>query len=74
MAAVLEQHMQGRTFIVGNGITAADCVTAYLMDWADEQDLIGDKPNLQAYLAKMYRRPAAPPRIADAFASIQVPA
>jgi glutathione S-transferase len=71
MAAVLEQHMEGRSFIVGDAITAADCVTAYLMDWANEQDLLGDKPNLQAYLARMYGRPTAPPRIAEAFASIQ---
>src|SRR5262245_31826556 len=37
MASVLERHMQGRQFIVGNGVTVADCVTAYLMDWANEQ-------------------------------------
>ncbi len=36
MATVLEDHMAGRTFIVGDAITAADCVTAYLMDWANE--------------------------------------
>ena len=71
MAAVLEQHMDGRSFIVGDAITAADCVTAYLMDWANEQELLDDKPNLRAYLARMYGRPTAPPRIADAFASIQ---
>lgn len=74
MAAVLEQHMEGRTFIVGDAITAADCVTAYLIDWANEQDLIGDKPNLRAYLERMYGRPSAPQRIADAFASIRATA
>jgi glutathione S-transferase len=74
MASVLEQHMAGRSFIVGDAVTAADCVTAYLMDWANEQGLLAGQPNLQAYLARMYRRPAAPPRIAEAAASIRAAA
>ncbi len=74
MASVLEQHMAGRRFIVGDGITAADCVTAYLMDWANEQGLLEGKPNLQAYLARMYERATAPPRIAEAVASIRAAA
>lgn len=74
MASVLEQHMEGRSFIVGDAITAADCVTAYLMDWANEQGLLTGQPNLQAYLARMYGRPAAPPRIAEATASIRAAA
>jgi glutathione S-transferase len=73
MALVLERHMEGRTFIVGDAVTAADCVTAYLMDWANEQGLIEDNPNLQAYLDRMYSRPTAPQRIAEAFASIRAP-
>lgn len=71
MAAVLEQHMQGRQFIVGDHITVADCVTAYLMDWANEIQLLEGFPNLKAYLQRMYRRSAAPQRIAEAFASIR---
>ncbi|GGX99199.1 glutathione S-transferase [Litchfieldella qijiaojingensis] len=71
MATVLDRHMAGRQFIVGDGITVADCVTAYLMDWANEQNLIDDHPQLRAYLERMYARPTAPPRIAEAFADIQ---
>ncbi len=71
MARVLERHMEGRRFIVGDRISAADCVTAYLMDWANENHLIDGFPNLRAYLDRMYARSAAPPRIAEAFASIQ---
>ncbi len=71
MAQVLERHMAGRSFIVGERFGAADCVTAYLMDWANEQKLLAGLPNLQAYLERMYQRPAAPPRIAEAFASVQ---
>jgi glutathione S-transferase len=74
MAAVLDRHMAGRAFIVGDAITAADCVTAYLMDWANEQGLLEGKPNLQAYLTRMYDRPTAPPRIAQASASVRAAA
>lgn len=74
MATVLEHHMEGRAFIVGDAITAADCVTAYLMDWANEQGLLEEKPNLQAYLKRMYDRPTAPQRIAEAAASIRAAA
>ena len=71
MATVFEQHMAGRSFIVGNAMTAADCVTAYLIDWANEQRLLDDKPNLQAYLERMYGRPTAAQRISDALAAIR---
>jgi glutathione S-transferase len=71
MAAVLERHMQGRQYIVGDRISVADCVTAYLMDWANEHHLLDGLPNLTAYLQRMYQRSTAPQRIADAFASIR---
>ena len=71
MAAILDRHMEGREFIVGDRMTIADCVTAYLIDWANEQHLIDAFPQLRAYLARMYARPKAPQRIAEAFASAQ---
>jgi glutathione S-transferase len=71
MAAVLDAHLDGRHFIVGDTITVADCVMAYLVDWADELKLIGDFPRLGAYLEKMYARPRAPQRIAEAFKAIR---
>ena len=74
MAGVLERHMQGREFIVANRITAADCVTAYLMDWANENKMIDGFPNLRGYLDRMYARPAAPQHIAEAFASVRAAA
>jgi hypothetical protein len=45
-------------------------VTAYTLDWANEVPLLGEFPNLRAYLERMYTRPNAPPRIAQALASI----
>jgi glutathione S-transferase len=71
MAAILERHMDGREFIVGDGITVADCVTAYVLDWGNENGLIDDYPNLKDYLERMYARPKAPQRIAEALADLQ---
>lgn len=71
MAAVLDRHMDGREFIVGDSMTVADCVTAYVVDWGDENGLIDGFPNLEAYLGRMYARPRAPQRIAEAFASLR---
>ena len=74
MAAVLEKHMQGRQFIVGNTVTVADFVTAYTLDWANEFQMLEGFPQLKSYMTKMYERPRAAPRIAAAFASLNQPA
>jgi len=66
MATILDKHLEGREFIVGDRLTVADCVTAYLIDWANEVRLIDAFPRLQAYLARLYARPEAPQRIAEA--------
>jgi glutathione S-transferase len=71
MAAVLDRHMDGRTFIVDGRMSIADCVTAYVVDWGNEYGLIDVCPNLKAYLERMYARPKAPQRIAEAFADLQ---
>jgi glutathione S-transferase len=71
MAAVLEKHMQGRQFVVGDNVTVADFVLAYTLDWANEDQLMDGFPQLLAYMKRMYARPNAPQRIAEAFASIQ---
>ena len=74
MAAVLEKHMAGRNFIVGDHISIADCVTAYVIDWAGENGLLDGFSNLRAYLERMYARAKAPPRIAAARAALQAAA
>ncbi|WP_423761382.1 glutathione S-transferase family protein [Burkholderia sp. NLJ2] len=66
MAAILDKHLEGREFIVGDTLTVADCVTAYLIDWAGECNLIEPFPQLSAYLERLYARPKAPQRIAEA--------
>jgi glutathione S-transferase len=69
MARVLEEHMNRRRFVVGDSVTVGDFVLAYTLDWANEAGLLEGFPNLQAYVARMYARPHAPLRIAQAFAS-----
>jgi glutathione S-transferase len=70
MAAVLEDHLRGRPFVVGERVSVADFVVAYTLDWGHEVQLLDGFPALRAYLERMYARPHAPPRIAAAFASL----
>jgi glutathione S-transferase len=67
MAAILENHMKGRAYVVGDRMTAADFVVAYTLDWAGEAKLLGEYPTLRSYLERMYARPHAPQRIAEIF-------
>ncbi len=70
MAAVLEDHMKGRGFIVGDSVTVGDFVMAYTLDWANQVGLLEGFPGLKAYMERMYTRPQAPMRIADALKSV----
>jgi glutathione S-transferase len=70
MVAVMEEHMQGHQFMVGNTVTVADFVCAYTLDWANEVGLLDGCPQLLQYMERMYARPNAPLRIAAAIASI----
>jgi len=71
MATVIESHLRGRQFVVGDTVTVGDFVLAYTLDWGHEAGLLGDFPALEAYVERMYARPRAPMRIAEALASIQ---
>jgi glutathione S-transferase len=72
MAAVLEKHMRGRQFVACDSVSVADFVLAYTLDWANEAKLLDGCPQLLAYMKRMYARPHAPPRIAEAFAAISL--
>jgi glutathione S-transferase len=72
MAAVLEGHMRNRQFVVGDSVTVGDFVVAYTLDWGNEVKLLDDCPALVSYMKRMYERPHAPMRIAQALASIGV--
>lgn len=74
MAAVLEQHLDGRQFLVGDSVTVADIVAAYTLDMAtvqEKQMLLDDLPRPRGFMERMYARPNAPPRIVEAFASLR---
>jgi glutathione S-transferase len=70
MARVAERHLAGREFVVGDSVCVADFVLGYTLDWANEADQLGDCPNLLAYMNRMYARPAAPMRIAEAMKQV----
>jgi glutathione S-transferase len=70
MARVLEQHMRDRDFVAGGHVTVADFVTAYTLDWANEEHLLDEFPILHSYMERMYARPNAAMRIKDAMASV----
>ena len=71
MAAVVEQHMAGRDFVVGDSVTVADFVLGYTLDWAQLSNVLNGFPHLERYLDRMYARPHAPMRIKDAFAQVR---
>jgi glutathione S-transferase len=71
MAEVLDRHMAGRDFVVGDSVTVVDFVLGYTLDWAQMVSLLDGFPGLEAYRARLYARPRAPMRIKDAFASIR---
>lgn len=66
MVEVMDRHMQGRSYVVGDSATVADFVLAYTLDWANEEALLEDFPTLKQYMESMYRRPKAVMRIAAA--------
>lgn len=70
MAAVLEQHMQGREFLVGDRVSVGDFITAHTLDWGNEVGLLDRCPALLAYMQRMYDRPKAAMRIKDALKSV----
>jgi glutathione S-transferase len=71
MAAVLEKHMQGREYVVGDRVTAADFMMAYTLDVAGEQQWLDDYPNLRSYVERLYARPNAPRRVAEIFRAMR---
>lgn len=70
MAQIVERHMQGREFVVGDHVSVADFVLAYTLDWGNEVGLLGECPTLRAYMERMYERERAAPRIRTALRSI----
>ena len=70
MAAVLHQHMHQREFLMGEHVSVGDFILAHTLDWANEEQLLSEFPSLIEYMTRMYARPKAAMRIADAAASV----
>ena len=71
MAQVLDRHMDDREFVAGDGVSVADFVLAYTLDWAQLVGLLDGFPRLEGYMLRMYDRPRAPLRIKEAFAKVR---
>lgn len=71
MVAVFENHMKDREFVVGERLSVADFMAAYTLDWANEGKMLGDAPQLRAYVETIYARPTAPMTIKEGFAALQ---
>jgi glutathione S-transferase len=71
MGRVLEAHMDGHQFVVGDNVSVADFVLAYTLDWAKMLNLLDGLPRLDGYMQRMYARPRAPLRIKEIFAKIR---
>ncbi|WP_052341829.1 glutathione S-transferase family protein [Salinarimonas rosea] len=70
MLEPLNAHMTGRDFFVGSTPTVADFIGASTLDWAREAGLLEASPALTAFVDRMYAREAAPPTIAEGFATL----
>jgi glutathione S-transferase len=69
MAGVLDEHVNGRQFFGGEGVTVADFVLAYALNWANEAHYSTASRSCRS-IWRSYTRSHAPPRIAEALASI----
>lgn len=61
---VLERALEGREYLLGR-FTAADVVVGSLLLWASMLGVIGERPNLRAFVARMKARPALQRALAD---------
>jgi glutathione S-transferase len=56
---ILEKRMKGRTWIVGDTFTMADCSACPALFYADKVEPLGKKyPSLSSYLERLKQRPS----------------
>jgi len=55
---VLDQHMQGRAFAVGDRFTGADVLIGHTLGWAKNTDVPLESERLEQYAERMLSRPA----------------
>ncbi|MEA2626429.1 MAG: glutathione S-transferase, partial [Candidatus Binatota bacterium] len=55
---VLERALDGKRYLVGDGLTAADVMVGSILDWSRAMKLLDGSPNLEAYVKRLAERPA----------------
>jgi glutathione S-transferase len=64
--SVVDRHLAGRAFLVGEGFTVADAYLATALNWFGPAGFgIADWPNLAAYQARITQRPGVGAALAD---------
>lgn len=58
-AAVLQERLKGREYIVGDKFSAADVVVAGVLTLGNRVDQLAEFPGLKAYMGRLMERPAA---------------
>lgn len=69
-ASIVDDHLRGREFMVGERVSVVDFVTAYTLDWAETAGCLQQCAHAAAYLQRMYARPRAAMRIATALQQV----
>jgi glutathione S-transferase len=54
----MDQHLEGKTYFVGDGLTGADINNVFVLEAAASAGRLEAYANLRGYLAKMQARPA----------------
>ena len=54
----MDQHLEGKTYFVGDGLTGADINNVFVLEAAGSAGRLEAYANLRGYLAKMQARPA----------------
>jgi glutathione S-transferase len=44
-------------YLVDGKFSVTDIIVSYTLNWARRQGLLGDYPNLKAYLQRLFQRP-----------------
>ncbi len=65
VARVIERGLDGKTFLLGDELTAADVVIGSLVGWVSGMGLLEGFAGLQKYTARLSSRPAYQRAIAD---------
>jgi glutathione S-transferase len=59
-AGVLEQHLEGRAWLVGERFSVTDIFVGYALNWARLKGLTTHLPNVEAYCERLLSMPLCP--------------